>query len=343
MESYDVFSIVHPPYFKFLDGHLGSIEHSLGKRTNKVYLLSTQTNKGDRRELELMVSNSKLDITLESIPGKSTIGSSRNKIFRRGISDWAVFLDADIIVNEDYFENLENCIGLYGEKASGLAGGIGTSNSSRFGLYEGAMDLRVYLRNLDIPKEEFEDLNQRINFQDLTLGNEIDFYKRAREALKGYEGQSTTAFQGFNQIIKREDLEALEGFDECFWSAEDRELGLRFNRNGKKIVFAPSIWVNHNYDFSFGDILRRKKIHGVWYGELRRKFPEEEKLQMSARRWGRNFLRLFNPPEPFRGLDGRVYFTLAFLTYMSSSVLSQKLGLAKIDSSSGGWTYDRDK
>mgnify|MGYP001568524265 CR=1 FL=1 len=343
MDSYDVFTIVHPPYFKFLDGHLDSIKHSLGERTNKVYLLSTQTEKSDQSKLESIVSGSKIDVTLESTPEKSTIGSSRNRIFRKGNSDWAVFLDADIMVNGDYFENLEGCIEKYGKHASGLAGGIGTSDSSRFGLYEGAMDLRVYLRNLNISREEFEYLNQRLNFQDLALGNEIEFYRRAREALKGYEGQSTTAFQGFNQIIKREDLEGLGGFDERFWSAEDRELGLRFNREGKKIVFTPSIWVNHDYNFNLGDILRRKKIHGVWYGELRRKFPEEEKLQMGARRWGRNFMRSFNPPEPFRGIDGRVYFTLAFLTYMSSSILSQKLGLAKIDSSSGGWTYGRDK
>ncbi len=341
MNKYDIFTIVHPPYFKFLEEHLASLSNALTNRDVRVFIFSSQTNQEEEKGLEYILKKSDLDFLLKTTPHKISIGQGRNTIFREGSSPWAIFLDADVIVDEDYFKNLDRCIEEYGA-AKGFAGGIGISNCSEWGLFEGAMDIRVYIRNLTISNEEFNKIMRDLSFKELKQEKVHEFYKEAKSKLLVYEGKRTRAFQGFNQIVKREDLYGAGGFNEEFWSAEDRELGIRFLRRNKEIVFTPSIWANHNYEFGWGDVLKRKRIHGWWYGELRRKYPDEESLMMSPARWLKNFMRFVNLPEPFRGVNGRVYYLSSFISYAVPAILSEKFSINPMKSE-GGWTYDRDK
>ena len=183
---------------------------------------------------------------------------------------------------------------------------------------------------------------KEISFDNLRNDNLKRFYSETKAKLMGYEGKQIRAFQGFNQIVKKEDLDEVGGFDEKFWSAEDRELGVRFLRKNKKIIFTPSIWAEHNYEFKLQDILKRKRIHGWWYGELRRKYPDEKSLIMKKSRWLKNFIRFINPPEPFRGINGRIYYLSSFLSYAIPAILSEKYSINPMRKK-GGWAYDRDK
>ncbi|MEK6858241.1 MAG: hypothetical protein AABX39_06665, partial [Nanoarchaeota archaeon] len=198
-----------------------AIKKALKGRKIKIFVFSSQTNKKERKELEKILKSSRINFVLKSTSAKSSIGASRNAVFWLGKAEYSIFLDADVILEKDYFDNLDKCIRKYCS-ASGFAAGIGTSHCSKYGILEGAMDLIAYLRNLDLAKKDFDKMMYSLSFSDLILGREKIFYNAAKKVLKKYEGVQTRAFQGFNQIIKRKDLEKLGGFDEKFWSAEDR-------------------------------------------------------------------------------------------------------------------------
>jgi hypothetical protein len=59
-------------------------------------------------------------------------------------------------------------------------------------------------------------------------------------------------------------------------------------------------------------------------------------------KWFENFIFSLNPPEPFRGLTGRVYCLFAFFSYFISSILSEKFSVKFIGSENDGWVYGRD-
>ncbi|MBL7059301.1 glycosyltransferase [Candidatus Pacearchaeota archaeon] len=341
---YDIFILTHPPYFKFLKQHLESIDYALGDRNTPVYLLAVKTSDEEETQLRNILKEVDLPLELKVEKEGVTIGKSRNLLSSQGNSDWAIFLDSDTRICEDYFEQLENTIGIYGKTSDAFAGGIGTLESSKYGLYEGIMDLRVYLDKLKIPRQEFNQLLDSFDYDLLINGNEKKFYTSVKEKLSHLTGKETFALQGFNQVIKRETLTELGGFAENLWSAEDREMALRLNALGKTVTFIPQLWIDHLYDFSLKDIMRRKKIHGRWYAQIYREENEDYLTDLPVLKLLiEKLARSLKPHKPFnRNLNGRIYSAVATFCYVGSFMKSQiEAGFTKIKGDS--WTYDRDK
>lgn len=341
----ELFLISHPPYFNYLRSFTRNLPNIIGGSEVGVYVLSTQTSNRERKSLDEIIKNSGSNVNFSATSEKMTIGCARNIVAQKGKKKWAVFLDADVTLDRNYLKNLDSFL-TKNPKADAIAGGIGISHSSRFGAYEGLMDLMIYLKNLTLTfPNEYQEIMSRLDIDALIKNLRIDKFNQSivRE-LRSYEGVQTIALQGFNQIIKRETFVSVGGFDEKMWSAEDREMAIRLTTFGKKIIFAPDVMALHNYDFKLKDILKRKRIHGTWYGELRRKFPEDKRLRMSYSRWGRNLLKSFNPPYPFNvNMNGRVYYLFSFLNYASSALLSERFAINSIKNNKGGWIYGRDK
>lgn len=342
----EMFVIVHPPYFGHLNRFLDNLAYiPLGNKI-RINVLSTQTEGINSEKIEDLVKNVKLDVHLERTNQKWTIGKARNEIAKRGNEKWAIFLDADIVLERNYLTNLRSFLEREGDNADAIAGGISFSKASKWGVYEGLMDLMIYLKNIKLsgPKEYLEIMS-RLDLKDLVECQRVDAFNQSviRE-LNPFESRQTSALQGFNQIIKRETFVQIGGFDEEMWSAEDREMGLRLTRNNKRLIFAPKVLALHNYNFSLADILKRKRIHGTWYGELRRKFPDDKRLEMSYARWGRNLLEAFNPTYPFGvNMRGRAYYLSSFITYASAAILSERLAINRMKNEKGGWIYGRDE
>ncbi len=112
--------------------------------------------------------------------------------------------------------------------------------------------------------------------------------------------------------VTRRRFEALGGFDVSFnragrYGREDTDFGLRFERDGGRIVFAPRAVSWQRYDVEFGRYLRRQRQVGAASVELLRKHPDMPDFvvkpdwrQGRFDRWiGRFVYRLVQPPLLF--------------------------------------------
>lgn len=85
-------------------------------------------------------------------------------------------------------------------------------------------------------------------------------------------------FPSVNLIVKREDFEAVHGFDSRFWPGEDSKLCLDLTRKlGKKIIYDPGILVYHHRRPVFGPHLTQIAGYGLHRGYFARVFPETSK------------------------------------------------------------------
>jgi len=78
-----------------------------------------------------------------------------------------------------------------------------------------------------------------------------------------------------NFIVRREIIEKIGGFSNCFWPGEDTVLCLKITKElGKKIIYDPNVLVYHHRRELFIPHLKQVANYGLHRGYFVKKFPE---------------------------------------------------------------------
>lgn len=314
--DFSVNLILHKGFLKFLPDCLNSISNSQDayQKTVQVNLLFSNYE-SDLDEVyiqELADKFGNLDLKLFFNKDKLTIAQARNYLASQSDAKWLVFWDVDIRPDPQFFCSLETAIAKVGnsDNIAGIAGGIGTWHNSEWGYFEYLMDMYAYYGKID-----------SVSIGSIDLGNPAHFKKIVIDRDTGGKYPYISYFQGFNQIVKKEVLEEIGNFDPSFWGAEDRELAARMICSGYRIIFVYDCLVEHYYNFTLGDIAKRKIAHGFYSSKFRRKFKSHAKYPLGINKWIRYFLTLFFPPVTFRKSPKHyVYYQVAFWTYLFGSI-----------------------
>ncbi len=107
-------------------------------------------------------------------------------------------------------------------------------------------------------------------------------------------GKQPTFFCSNNMVLPRERFYEINGFDENFRTAEDRELCKRWTNNGLRMIYAPEAIINHSHQLTFSGFVKqhfkygrgsyrfynKKSLHGPGYfkGLLRFNFNPKNLL-----------------------------------------------------------------
>lgn len=331
---YEICIILHPPYIRYLREHLTSIKKALGNRKVEIHLVFSRVRSDTEvEEVENIIANVGLPIDLIRTEQPFTAGQARNEVFVRTKSKWVVFYDVDVILDPGYFDELEKLLESYGNEESikAMAGGIGLSESTVWGIYESYMDLNAYLGKLGKNANEYKTLYDGLE-KEFEVPHKSDvkvqkeFWENLMGYLKIYEGKEIGYLQGFNQIIHRDVLEELGGFDPGYVSAEDREIAARIRKNNWKVIFTPSILVFHSYKFTLSDIKRRKILHGIWSERFRYDYAKYGDIvpQYSFKKWFKFAISCINPPFLFKSISGRFYYIYVFFAYHKGTSMFRK-------------------
>lgn len=92
-----------------------------------------------------------------------------------------------------------------------------------------------------------------------------------------------------NVSFRREDFLAVGGFDQDLKRSEDRELGVRFEKQGLRFTFAPEAVSSHHTDHDDELVLKRARLYGIYDSRIAKKHPDV----LHADPW--SFLFLVNP------------------------------------------------
>lgn len=79
----------------------------------------------------------------------------------------------------------------------------------------------------------------------------------------------------FNVLYRREQLEAVNGFDERFAKAQDAELAFRIRARGGRLLFDPRSRVGHHHPRELWPYLKTQKQQGYWRAWLYFEYPEK--------------------------------------------------------------------
>lgn len=92
-------------------------------------------------------------------------------------------------------------------------------------------------------------------------------------------GEAETVFLG---VFRKEDLEAVGGFDESLHRAQDWELNYRLRGSGRRVWFSPELRVTYRPRSSLGALLQQMYDTGKWRREVVRRHPETASLRYLA-------------------------------------------------------------
>jgi succinoglycan biosynthesis protein ExoA len=92
-------------------------------------------------------------------------------------------------------------------------------------------------------------------------------------------GEAETVFLG---VFRKEDLEAVGGFDESMHRAQDWELNFRLRGSGRRVWFSPELRVTYRPRSSLRALLRQMYDTGKWRREVVRRHPETASLRYLA-------------------------------------------------------------
>lgn len=110
------------------------------------------------------------------------------------------------------------------------------------------------------------------------------------------EGPAPTVFLG---VFRRDALEAVGGFDETMWRAQDWELNHRLRRSGEHVWLNPALRVTYRPRSSLKALTRQFYETGRWRREVIRRYPETASVRYLA------------PPAVVAGLAGGTLLGLA--------------------------------
>jgi GT2 family glycosyltransferase len=93
-----------------------------------------------------------------------------------------------------------------------------------------------------------------------------------------YEPRATRDVDDYptcNLIVRRSVLQALGGFDTCFWPGEDTKLCLQITHDlERRIVYAPDVQVYHHRRPLFAAHLRQIRSYALHRGYFAKRFPQ---------------------------------------------------------------------
>jgi glycosyltransferase involved in cell wall biosynthesis len=98
-----------------------------------------------------------------------------------------------------------------------------------------------------------------------------------------------------NVSFRREDYRAVGGFDPVLKRSEDRDLGIRLERAGARLVFSPHAYTIHESDHTNLDVwMRRAHLYGVYDSKIAQRYPDDPSVDPWA------FFFMVNPlTRPF--------------------------------------------
>jgi len=92
-------------------------------------------------------------------------------------------------------------------------------------------------------------------------------------------GEAETVFLG---VFRKEAVEAVGGFDEAMYRAQDWELNYRLRRSGRRIWFSPELRVTYRPRSTLGELVRQMYGTGIWRREVVRRHPDTLSLRYLA-------------------------------------------------------------
>ena len=102
-------------------------------------------------------------------------------------------------------------------------------------------------------------------------------------------GEAETVFLG---AFRKDAVEAVGGFDEAMYRAQDWELNYRLRRSGRRIWFSPELRVTYRPRSSLRELVNQMYGTGIWRREVVRRHPDTLSLRYLA------------PPVAVLGLAG---------------------------------------
>lgn len=134
-----------------------------------------------------------------------------------------------------------------------------------------------------------------------------------------------------NACFRREAFERHGPFDERLYASEDRLLGERLRAAGERLLFEPSLAVDHLFRTSWRVFLRHQRALGAGAALVRRRHPElpEAWLARSPLRWGVGLARLARLERRLLGQSAQDFLRFnALLPFTASGVLAWGVGFA---------------
>lgn len=213
----------------------------------QIYILndhSTDETPSILAEFEKKYSNVHVDMGFGQGPAKI-----RNHLIQTVDCEYAIFLDGDLQVASDWFEQVKHSISYLDESRVAIGG------SQR------------------IP----EDANfmERMHGALLNAVSFVSDYIHQHSDVKEVDHNPLC-----NVIYKRQVLLDAGLFDESFFPGEDLDMDLRLAKEGKKFMFNPRMTVFHHRPDTFKGFMKMLKRYGKAQSYLLRKHGLTQKLQV---------------------------------------------------------------
>jgi GT2 family glycosyltransferase len=305
-------TLTHPGYLPQTERHLRSLIDAIGERKYGVKLfINNATDESITWTNEIVSRLNYSNIVVSYTKENLSTAAARNRIVANLDSEFIFFSETDTFVSPVFFSQLEN----YARDprfwdAHAYLGGVGIESYTVLGYWEGVMDIVVLLSGLS-------SVRARAFFQ-IHWGEITNAYfspTHLPEILDSFALEESRYLQAFNMLIRRDALNLVGGFDERFFSADDREISEALRVYGLKILFLPQCVISHNYSFSLGRLIYRKVCHGFWGYHKRRKY------QVSRRRLGwlgyaSYYKTIILPPHPFNeSAISRIYYAISTISF----------------------------
>ncbi|MDX1949866.1 MAG: glycosyltransferase family 2 protein [Rickettsiales bacterium] len=313
-------TISHPPCIPYLLAHLEAIKEAISRSgfdDIPVSLFVSQTTEDHEETINYIASKVGLkNLNTSFLRRPSTIGESRNLSIKNITNDteWVIVTDSDTKMRPDYIINLNSYLDEFDlENVGALCGTVGIMKATQVGLYEAYMEANVVATRVHGCTTDDFNLIFGKN-RNLPIKSAIN--NNSSRVLSKFAGNECEMLQGYNHVISYKTFQE-RGYNPKYGSAEDREMMAYIRSTGNKILFAPKCQIDHDFDISFEQMMRRKTVHGRWAQLVREEYAQH----------GEN---IFGKPEisqwmeadkidatqfPYETAEGRTYLTAARIAY----------------------------
>jgi len=196
------------------------------------------------------------------------LAESRNIGLRAAKSEIVAFTDDDCIPNSDWLEKILFHFNQEGDSMLGLSGKVTTAEKKSLA-------------------QNYIDATSPLTALPLSLSNSTNFFYRLwiylkRQFVSSNEvlqhGERISSVVGASMAFRKNDLIALNGFDENFtFGSEEEELCYRFfkvNAQVKDLKYFSDVVLRHKFDPEISKLIRKNYMYGIGNARLRRKYSE---------------------------------------------------------------------
>jgi len=175
--------------------------------------------------------------------GKASPAMARNIGARNAKGDIIAFIDDDAYPNKDWLKNSVKHFD--NEKIVAVAGpGVEPLSSTFMEKISGLV---------------YELSSRKVDYR----------YKKGKKVME------IDDFPTCNLLVRKDDFEAVGGFNDKYWGGEDTQLCHSLTQNlKKKIIYDPNVLVYHHRRKDLRGHLRQSMFWGMWRGFFTRKYPE---------------------------------------------------------------------